>query len=279
MSRLGASALALAAPALIVALALGAPAAWAHGDPEITVRPAAVDAGGTITIEGEGFEARSEIALSLAAASGEADLGAVTADDEGAFRYEAAVPRELSGSVEARAQSGDDRAVARFNLSGAAEGETAGTVATQMTFTGEQEEDGHVLLTATLTDAQGQPVAAAPVEFFIAAELLDVTGQVPVAEATTDANGVAGAEYTPTFDGEIQATARFDGVGFYAASESGATFEVTEFEPAYAVEKAGLDVLRRFAPLGVALVVLAVWSTFGFVAYQIYRIARAGGEA
>lgn len=169
--------------------------------------------------------------------------------------------------------------MARFTIAGAATAEADNAIATQISLGGEQEADGHVLLTATLTDAQGQPVAAAPVHFLVIADLLGVTSEVEVGTATTDMNGVATAEYTPTFAGSVQALARFEGVGFYGASESSSTLEVTEFQPAYTVEEAGLARLRQWAPLGLALVVLGVWATFGFVVYQIYRIARAGGEA
>lgn len=273
-------ALAVLVAGLALAFALGPKRASAHGEPEITVRPASAAAGDTITIEGEGFEAGSEVRLTLVAASGRSDLGTVIADEEGAFHFEASLPQWLAaGSLEVHAESGEDRAVARFTIAGAAAAEAEDAIATQISLGVEQEADGHVLLTATLIDAQGQPVAAAPVHFLVVADLLGVTSEVEVATATTNVDGVATAEYTPTFAGSIQAIARFEGVGFYGASESSSTLEVTEFQPAYTVEKAALAPLRRWAPLGLALVVLGVWATFGFVVYQIYRIARAGGEA
>ena len=272
-----------AVPFLLAALVLGLAAmlpsnALAHGDPEITVKPASIEPGDVIAVLGEGFEAGSAVAISLSTAAGSREIGTVAADTEGNFHFEAAVPDDLpSGSVEVRATSGEDSAVARVTLTGtAAAGEL---LATSLVFVAEQEEDGHVLLTATLTDAEGQPIAAAPVHFALKTTLLDVAGEVTLAEATTDAEGVASAEYEPTFGGDMEAVARFEGVGFHGESEAAASFEVTRFEPAYVAEKSPLGVLRDWVPLAVALVVVGIWSTFGFVIYQVFRVARAGGEA
>jgi hypothetical protein len=267
--------------ALVFGLAAAIPSiALAHGDPEITVKPASLRAGEEITVLGEGFEGGGEVMISLTAAADSREMGAVMADEEGNFRFQAAVPDDLAaGSVEVRAVSGEDSALARLTLKGGTPGEPAALAATNLEFSAEQEEDGHVLLTATLTDAEGQPIADAPVHFALRTTLLEVSGEVTLAEAATDADGVATAEYEPTFAGDMEAVARFEGVGFYEVSEAAAAFEVTQFEPAYVSRASPLGVLRDWAPLLLAAVVLGVWSTFGFVIYQVFRVARAGGEA
>lgn len=270
----------LALASLVAVFTLGPTAARAHGEPQITARPTSALPGDTITLEGEGFEEGSQVTLALVTADGESELGTVTAGEEGVFRFELTVDEDMKpGSFEVHAQSGDAHAVARFAVGGAQASEAVGTVATQLAVTAEQEEDGHVLFTANLTDAQGAPVPAASVTFLVKAELLGVPGDVPVAEGTTDIEGVATAEYTPTFNGEIEALARFAGVGFYKASEASTSVDIATFQPAYTVPEKGLEALRRWAPVGLALVVLGVWAVFGFVGYQIYRIARAGGAA
>lgn len=270
---------------LLAALFLGLAAvipsmALAQGDPEITVNLASLEAGEEITVLGDGFEGGSEVMISLTAAAGSQEIGTAIADEEGKFRFQAAVPDDVAaGSVEVRAVSGENNALARVTRRGTAPGERSALAATSLEFSGEQEEDGHVLLTATLTDADGQPVADAPVHFAVQTTLLEVSGEVTVAEVTTDADGLASAEYEPTFGGQIEAVARFEGVGFYNESDATASFEVTQFEPAYVAGQTPLGVVREWVPVAVALVVLGIWSTFGFVIYQVFRVARAGGEA
>ncbi len=265
---------------LLLSLAAAVPTiALAHGDSEITVRPSALGAGDDLTVLGEGFEGESEVTISLNTAAGSNQIGTVMTDEAGTFRFEGTVPSDLpAGNSEIRATSGEDSAVARITGNSEAPVVEDGALAvTSVEFSAEQEEDGHVVLTATLTDATGQPVADAPVHFAILTTLLDVTGEVTVAEATTGADGVAEAEYEPTFGGAMEAVARFEGVGFYEESEATATFEVTQFEPAYVSESSPLGIVRDWAPLAVGLVVLGIWSTFGFVIYQVFRVARAGG--
>ena len=267
--------------ALLLGLAPVIPSiALAHGDPDITVSPKSLGAGEEITVLGEGFEGGSEVMISLTKPAGSREIGTATADDEGNFRFQAAVPDDLpAGSMEVRAVSGEDSAVSRITLKGATSTEPTALATTGLEFTAEQEEDGHVLLTAILTDAEGGPIADAPVHFALKTTLLDVAGEVIIAEATTDADGVASAEYEPTFGGSMEALARFDGIGFYDESDVTATFEVTQFEPAYVAEVSPLGVLRDWAPVAAGIVVLGIWFTFGIVIYQVFRVARAGGEA
>lgn len=271
----------LCLPVLVLAAGFVAPVAVAaDGNPEITVMPESVQPGDVITVAGEGYDAGADITVSLTTTAGSRELGMTTADDKGHFRFEDAVPDDApAGAIEVRADSGEASAIARITLRGVAPGEVGSLAATTMEFSAEQEEDGHILLTATVTDALGQPIAEAPVHFALKTTLLDVSGEVTLAEATTDADGVATAEYEPTFGGAMEAVARFEGVGFYEESEAPASFEVTQFEPAYVSQESPLGVLRDWAPIALALVVLGVWSTFGFVIYQVFRVVRAGGEA
>ncbi|MFQ5879700.1 MAG: hypothetical protein ACE5IZ_05975, partial [Dehalococcoidia bacterium] len=58
-------------------------------------------------------------------------------------------------------------------------------------------------------------------------------------------------------------------------SEQAFQLQVLSADPAYSVSPTGLERLRDWAPLGVGLVVLAVWATFAYVLYQVYHIRRA----
>ena len=135
---------------------------------------------------------------------------------------------------------------------------------------------GPVTLTAILNDSDGKPIARAPVRFFAEGELAGITGVMEVGEARTDKDGVARLDYEPTRRGERRITARFEGMGLYGESEQSIQIQALTSQAAYSVAPTGLDSLRRWAPFGLALVVLGVWSTFAYVVYQVYRIARAG---
>jgi hypothetical protein len=41
----------------------------------------------------------------------------------------------------------------------------------------------------------------------------------------------------------------------------------------------GLQPLRQWAPATLFVVIAGIWLTFGYVAYQIFRIARIGGQS
>jgi hypothetical protein len=137
-------------------------------------------------------------------------------------------------------------------------------------------EGGPVGLSAFLLDADGDPLPDAPVRFYVHTEFAGTAGEMEVGVARTDQDGVAYLTYFPTFTGEQTVTARFDGFGLYGDSLEVIKLRVLDADPAYTVPDAGLDGLRDWAPVGVVLVLAAVWATFGYVLYQVYHIGRAG---
>lgn len=135
---------------------------------------------------------------------------------------------------------------------------------------------GPVDLTASLGGADGEAIEGAQVRFYLDTNFAGAEGEMEIGAAETDASGRAAITYKPTSTGEQDVTARFDGMGVYSESEQKVTLNVLDASPAYTVEPIGLDALRDWAPVLLALVVLGVWSTFGFVLYQVFRVAKAG---
>ncbi len=118
MKRLPVRLFALAAMySLLASMIAAAGAAVAHGNPQITVSPNPVAAGGKVTIEGLDFDQNEDISLVLEGVSGETVLGAgtVMTDDKGDFHLETDLPASAgAGSYRVRAQSSD--ATAFFDL-------------------------------------------------------------------------------------------------------------------------------------------------------------------
>lgn len=141
-----------------------------------------------------------------------------------------------------------------------------------------QVAEGPVKLSATLKDGAGNPVPKATVRFYVDGEFAGTKGAMEVGAAKTDAKGMAAVSYNPTFAGQQQVAARFEGMGIYAESEKAVQIKVASARPAYAVAPIGLDAIRSRAPIALAMLVLSIWCTFGFVLYQIYGVRREGAE-
>ena len=118
----------LAAVSLLVigaALVLGAAAANAHGNPEVSVEPNPVAYGGEVTIDGVEFEEEIEVSLILEGALGEISLGSATTDSEGMFSLTVALPSTAApGSYRIRAVGPEGVAIADVRIR-EAEGGTA----------------------------------------------------------------------------------------------------------------------------------------------------------
>lgn len=170
---------------------------------------------------------------------------------------------------------------ATLKVSGSAEGPTTSEsyVSTNIAFGSipVETESGPVELTATLQDESGDPIGDAPVRFYVSTKFAGTEGLMEVGSAETDEGGAALYEYTPTFNGEQTIIARFDGLGLYEETEASFPIKVRNAEPAYSVQPPGLESLREWAPLGVGLIVGAVWLTFLYAGFQMYRLARNPG--
>jgi molybdopterin-containing oxidoreductase family membrane subunit len=157
---------------------------------------------------------------------------------------------------------------------GAADPAQAATapVAPKITLTG-TEAGGSVQLTATLTKADGNPMANAPVTFaFSTTEFGTPARLVPLGSANTDGTGVAQLAYKPTTTGQE---------GFSASSTgakpvtSGTTVAVTVAQSAYHPAPA-----KPLASVGKILVVVlfaivaAIWLTLITQVVRVRRVCR-----
>ena len=109
--------------AIAAALVLGAAAANAHGNPEVSVQPNPVAYGGEATIEGVDFEEEIEVNLILEGALEEMPLGSATTDSEGVFSLTVALPSTAApGSYRIRAVGPEGVAIANVRIQEAAGG-------------------------------------------------------------------------------------------------------------------------------------------------------------
>jgi Ni/Fe-hydrogenase subunit HybB-like protein len=142
---------------------------------------------------------------------------------------------------------------------------------------------------ARLTDGTGAPIPKATIAFTAALTFLGASDDVVLAEATTDKNGIATAEFDLRTSGKVDARAIFRGDDHYAPSTATAPVMVSGDGQLY-VQRAGVSVPGLNAapqqvpdaapffpglsgwPIAVALI--AVWTLYGFVALLVARIAR-----
>lgn len=95
-------------PIVFVLLIFVPVSAFAHGEPEITVTPDTVAAGGKITINGESMGANEEFAISLEGVKFRADLGEVKSDAEETFTAQFTIPTNAPEGVYQIKAAGED---------------------------------------------------------------------------------------------------------------------------------------------------------------------------
>lgn len=152
-----------------------------------------------------------------------------------------------------------------------------------------------ITLQARLVDSSGGPVAKATVLFTTHTSFLNVEGDVVVAQATTDKQGLASAHWQVRRSGTVPTRAQFPGNESYAASEAVAQIRVTGDKQLYVqdpgVQIPGLTTGPAFgqvpgssplwailsgSPIG--MILLVVWSLYGLVAVLLFRVAAAGTD-
>lgn len=135
-----------------------------------------------------------------------------------------------------------------------------------------------IVLAARLTD-DGSAVAGVPVTFYV---VTYVFGErlMKVGEALSDATGTASVLFQPTWEGDITAVARFAGNADHPAVQTSFEFEAKEAVSLWEPAEFGLDSVRRWLPVGVGIVILAVWGVLGYaLATAVIGIPAAAGEA
>jgi hypothetical protein len=149
-----------------------------------------------------------------------------------------------------------------------------------------------VALQAKLVAAGGAPVAGVVVTFAMPATFLNGSGDMVVAEAKTDKQGIASAQFQARRSGAITITAMFSGDDTYAPAKSSTQTTVTGSQQLYQ-EHAGVSIpglneapgqagssgaLPHWAlsgwPIGAVLVV--VYSLYGAAVFFMSKIATPG---
>ena len=155
---------------------------------------------------------------------------------------------------------------------------------------------------ARLTDAAGKPIEGARLKFTVTLDFLGASGRMAIAEGTTGADGIVGAEFDLRTEGAHEVRVGFGGDDRYAPASAVAKIKVTGTEQLY-VQEAGIRVpgLNEAPVLGradegpeqtgvaalvarlwpsmsgwpIALALIVVWSLYGYVALLVARISRA----
>jgi hypothetical protein len=154
---------------------------------------------------------------------------------------------------------------------------------------------------AVLADSAGKPIAKEVVYFMVPASFLTGSGDMVVAQAVTNQNGQAVADFENDLEGSLDLRAEFRGDDQYAPSNATAQLSVSGVGQVY-IQQAGVQIpgLNQppSAPSGaaltrpfpqvtqnvpnlwpsmsgwpIALVLLAVWSLYVFVVGLVFRIA------
>lgn len=125
-------------------------------------------------------------------------------------------------------------------------------------------------LTARLQDSAGAAVSGAPVTFYV---LTNVFGErlMNVGEIPTDATGTASLVYKPTWEGDHTVVVRYAGSAENAPAQVAFQFNATGPMAEHVDAPFGLEPIRRWAPLAIGAVVLAVWGTLGLVLLRAVR--------
>ncbi len=165
---------------------------------------------------------------------------------------------------------------------------------------------GPIIVQAVLADSQGRPISKAIIYFTTQATFLGHSSNVELAQAVTNANGQAVAEFTDDFSGTITLRAEFRGNTQYAPSnamtQSGVTGEGQVYVEHVGVDIPGFNVPPVSAPMAslgssqqdisrfvqslwpamngwpVAAVLFLVWSMYLLAVKFIFRVAALGSE-
>ncbi len=158
---------------------------------------------------------------------------------------------------------------------------------------------------ALLVDSRGNPISKETVYFTTNATFLNNSGDVVLAQAVTNKDGQAVAEFTDDFSEAITLHAEFRGDAQYAASNATAQIAAVGEDQVY-VDHIGVDIPGfNVPPVGapqasiqsqqglagfirslwpamngwpIAAVLLLVWATYFFAVTFVFRVAAAGRE-
>jgi hypothetical protein len=144
-----------------------------------------------------------------------------------------------------------------------------------------------VTLQARLVDAQGAPIAQAPVRFIVPLSFLSVDGDVEVARGQTNEQGLAVATWQIRSSGILGISVEFAGDPDHGPAKASSQIVVTGNQQLYqddpGVLVPGLSVAPipalaplwpRMTPWPIVAALLIVWSLYGRVAFLLFRLVQ-----
>ena len=117
---------------------------------------------------------------------------------------------------------------------------------------------GQLVLSATLTTADGKPLSNRRVDFYQRVEMLGARDAL-LGSATTDSTGTASLAYQPAQAGKQTIKVLFAGAEGYAAAEASSQVEVTQVGTLYPEEPMPFGLIGAWLPYALGAAVLAVW--------------------
>jgi hypothetical protein len=174
--------------------------------------------------------------------------------------------------------------------------------------TAQPDPGSPITVQAVLADSQGHPISKAVIYFTAPASFLKTTGDIVLAQAVTNADGQAVAQFANDFSGTITLRAEFRGDAQYAPSNATVQAGAAAAGQVY-VEHVGVDIPGFNVPPVVggpraslqspqsgiagfvqslwpamngwplAAVLLIVWSMYLFAVTFVYRVAKSGSES
>ncbi|MEM2507592.1 MAG: Ig-like domain-containing protein [Nitrososphaeria archaeon] len=224
----------------------------------LTVNPSSVKIGGTITITAKLLDGNGNPLPGQAINFfiGTTPLGATNTDSSGN------AIKSYTANIDAGAY------IINASFAGSADfGSSSGTTnlivnpfTTTLTLEVPQATQGRpVTIKATLKDENNNPVQGANIRF----QIYDGTTWSDIGSATTDANGVASINYTPSRTGTFQVRALFNGTTNY--------FQSTSLTGSLNV---GVEYTPYYIPVIVVVIVIC-----GVIGYMVYRKRRKSVES
>jgi len=154
----------------------------------------------------------------------------------------------------------------------------------------------NVTVQAKLVGAGGVPIPKERIDFTTGTSFLQASGDMVLASATTDATGLAVAQFVARQSGSLTISAGFAGDGIYAAAKGNTQVTVTGNQQLY-TQQAGVplpglnrapssdlyltpEVVPNWFLSGwpIAAVLLVVWSLYGTAVWFMSEIPALGGE-
>lgn len=149
----------------------------------------------------------------------------------------------------------------------------------------DQESGKPVEVSAKLTDDKGNALPGFLLKFYVYEDAIGKSDSNPkglllkMAEATTDSSGVATAKFKPTMIGNLNAKVFYSGNDKFNGSNSEFQFKAVGPVKTHVNAKFGLETVRDWAPVAVAVLVACIWATFIVVFLRVVLAMRGGSSA